>query len=136
MTWAAVKSAFKKLWVWCKRNWKFLVGLAIPAIICLLTRRSFDYSEINKRIQEDYQKEINVIEESHTLEKENSELARKKYAEAVAAIEKKYVEEEKKLSQTKKKEIKKVIEENIDNPDEITRRLAAITGFEIYIGGQ
>ena len=40
--------------------------------------------------------------------------------------------EEKELTQAKKKEIKKIIKENIDDPDEITRRLSQITGFEIH----
>ena len=133
MTWITVKSAFKKLWAWCKRNWKFLVGLAIPVVVCLLTRRSFDYGKINQRIQEDYQKEINVIEESHKMEKENNELATKKYAETIITIEEKYDLAKKELSQAKKKEIKKIIKENINDPDEITRRLATITGFEIHI---
>tara|TARA_B100001123_G_scaffold395251_3_gene476680 strand:- start:2111 stop:2518 length:408 start_codon:yes stop_codon:yes gene_type:complete len=132
MTWLAVKSATKKVWVWCKRNWKFIVGLAIPLVIGLLARRSFDYNKINERIQEDYRKEINVINESHKIEKENNELAHEKYRDAVKQIEEKFAAEEKELTQAKKKEIKKIIKENIDDPDEITRRLSQITGFEIH----
>jgi len=132
MTWLAVKSATKKAWAWCKRNWKFIVGLAIPLVIGLLARRSLDYSKISERIQEDYRKEINVIDESHKIEKENSELANEKYRDTIKQIEEQFAVEEKELTQAKKKEIKKIIKENISNPDEITRRLSQATGFEIH----
>ena len=122
----------KKAWVWMKRNWKFLIGLTIPLLIGLLARRHFNYSEIIGRINEDYEKEINVINESHRIEKEKKELANKRYNDIVVEIEKRYAEEEKELTLTKKREVKKVIEENANDPDEITRRLSEITGFQIH----
>jgi len=59
MTTFALKSTVKKIWAWCKRNWKFLVGLTIPLIICLLARRKFNYKEISDRIKEDYEFYLN-----------------------------------------------------------------------------
>ena len=135
MTWVATKLAAKKFWAWCKRNWKFIVGLAIPVVVWLLTRRSFNHTEVMDRIQEDYKKEINVIEESHKIEKEKKQLANEKYISTIKEIEENFTQEQKKLSSAKKKEIKKIIEENIDDPDEITKRLSAITGFEIHNNG-
>ena len=132
MTIFALKSTVKKLWAWCKRNWKFLVGLAIPFLICLLARRKFNYSEISDRIKEDYEKEIHIINESHEIEKSKKILAQKRYESTIAAIEKEYADREKKLSKSKKSEIKRVIEKNVEDPDEITRRIAKITGFEIH----
>ena len=122
----------KKAWAWMKRNWKFLVGLMIPLLIGLLARRHFNYSEVVDRINEDYEKEINVINESHKIEKEKKELANERYNVIVVEIEKRYAEEEKELTLTKKREVKKVIEENANDPDEITRRLSEITGFQIH----
>ena len=84
--------------------------MAIPIVVWLLTRRSFNYSDITDRIKEDYEKEIGVIEESHRIEKEKKEEAARKYEETIAKIEKKYNELEKKLTEKKKKEIKKIIE--------------------------
>jgi len=132
MTTFALKSTVKKIWAWCKRNWKFLVGLTIPLIICLLARRKFNYKEISDRIKEDYEKEIHVINESDEIEKSKKILAQKQYDATIAAIEKKYADREKKLSKAKKSEIKRVIEKNVEDPDEITRRIAKITGFEIH----
>ena len=42
------------------------------------------------------------------------------------------MESKKTLDKKKKKEIEKIILENSNNPDEITRRISEITGFEIY----
>ena len=132
MTTFVLKSTVKKSWAWCKRNWKFLIGLAIPLLICLLARRKFNYKEISDRIEKDYQKEIHVINESNEIEKNKKKLAQKRYESAIAAIEKEYADREKKLSKAKKSEIKRVIEKNVEDPDEITRRIAKITGFEIH----
>ena len=33
------KSFWLKIWAWCKVNWKFLVGLAIPIIVSIVMRR-------------------------------------------------------------------------------------------------
>ena len=133
MTTFALKSAVKKSWAWCKRNWKFLVGLAIPLLLCLLARRKFNYTEISDRIKEDYEKEIQVINESQAIEKDKKVIAQKRYESTIATIEKKFSNREKSLSKSKKNEIKRVIETNADDPDEITRRLAKITGFEIHL---
>jgi len=132
MTIFALKSAVKKSWAWCKRNWKFLIGLAIPLGLCLLARRKFNYKEISDRIEEDYKKEIHVINESHEIEKNKKALAEKRYEAAIADIKKEYADREKKLSKSKKAEIKRAIEKNADDPGEITRRLAKIAGFEIH----
>ena len=134
MTFLALKSTVKKSWAWCKHNWKFLVGLIIPFLVCLLARRKFNAKEISDRIKDDYEKEIQVINESHTMEKEKKAIAEKRYKFTVAAIEKKFSTREKSLSQSKKNEIKRIIEKNADDPNEITRRLAKITGFEIHVG--
>jgi len=133
MTIFALKSAVKKSWAWCKHNWKLLIGLAIPFIVCLLAQRKFNYTEISNRIKEDYEKEIQIINESQILEKEKKAQAEKRYKSTVAEIEKKFADREKSLSKSKKNEIKRVIEKNVDDPDEITRRLAKITGFEIHM---
>jgi len=135
MTWMALSSLVKKCWVWCKRNWKLFLGIAIPIIIWLVTRRDFNYSEITNRIKEDYEKEIGVIEESHRMELEKKDDAEKKYKETIAEIEKKYKDLEKQLTEKKKREVKKIIEKNMDNPDEITNKLAELTGFDIYSSG-
>ena len=132
MTWLAARLALRKAWAWCKKNWKFMAGLAVPIFLWVLTRRSFNNQETIKRIQEDYEKEINVIEESHKIEKEKRDLANEAYVAKIKEIEEKFSEEEKSLSLAKKRKIKKIIEENIGNPDEITRKLAEITGFEIH----
>ena len=33
------KAFWKKVWEWCKINWKFLLGISIPIIISILMRK-------------------------------------------------------------------------------------------------
>ena len=133
LTWLAVKKYFKKMWVWCKKYWQLLVGASIPVLLWILTRDSQKASEIIDRINEDHQKEIDAINRSHELEKHRREIARKRYNEIISKIEEKSVEELARLDKEKKDAIKKMLEENQDDPQKITNDLAEILGFEIVI---
>jgi aspartyl/asparaginyl-tRNA synthetase len=123
----------KKAWAWCKKYWQLFVGAAIPILIWIFTRKSDNLDEVLERVREDHKKEIDVIDESHAQEIAARDAALKKYSEVIGAVEKKYEEAKKELSEKKKKEIKKVIEGNIEDPDEITKRLSEITGFDIHV---
>ena len=133
MTWGAVRLAARKFGAWCKRNWKFMLGLSIPVIVWLLTRRSFNSGKIIDRIKSDYEREIGVIERTHKMEREKKEMANFRYLEAIQKIEEHYEEEQKKLSVSKKRQVKKIIEENAHDPDAITKALAALTGAKIHV---
>ena len=134
-SWLAVKSFFKKVWAWCRKYWQLLLGLLIPCLIWLLTvgRNSYKMREVLDRVQEDHKKEIDVINSSYEEEKKARELAEKRYEEAVREAEKKFAEENLKLTQKKKNEIKKIIDEHSSDPAEITRQLADKLGLQIVI---
>ena len=132
LTWLAVKAWFKKVGAWCKKHWQLLVGASIPIIIMLLTQRSTDLRKVLKRISDDYEKEIDVINSSHEQEIKAREEAALRYSETIAEVEKKYAEESIELDSKKRKQIEKILKEHADDPEEITRRIANLTGFEIY----
>jgi FMN phosphatase YigB (HAD superfamily) len=132
LTWISIKAFIKKISAWCKKYWQILVGAAVPIVLMLVFRKKGDLEKILNRARDDYEKEINVINSAHNKELEDREAARKLYAESIKEIEKRYTESKQTLDRNKKKEIEKIILENSNNPDEITRRIAEITGFEIY----
>ena len=51
------KSFWLKIWVWCKVNWKFLVGLAIPIAVSIIMRKG-RASEIFAKGQEAKAKQL------------------------------------------------------------------------------
>lgn len=128
-----LKTFFKKLWAWCKKNWKFLVGLSIPLIIGIVAGRSPGARKIISRIREDYKKEIDVIDKSHEKELLDRAAATEKYIEVIEKVEEKYKEEKKDLDNKKRDEVKKILRDHKDDPDEITKRLSELTGFSIHI---
>jgi hypothetical protein len=133
ITWLATKIALKKFWSWCKKYWQLFVGAAIPVLIWIFTRKSDNLDEVLERVREDHKKEIDVIDKAHAQEVAARDAALKKYSEVMVEVEKKYEEAQKALSEKKRKEIKKVIEGNIEDPNEITKRLSEITGFDIHV---
>ncbi len=133
ITWLAVKTFFKKVLVWCKKYWQILVGAAIPVVIWLLTRKSDNLDEVLQRIKEDHDKEIDIINKSHDKEIELREKALKDHEERLKVIEEEHAKAEVELSNKKKKQIDKIVRENQESPEEITKRIAEITGLEIHV---
>lgn len=133
ITWLAVKTFFKKSIAWCKKYWQILVGASIPVIIWLLTRKSDNLDEVLKRVRDDHEKEINIINKSHDMEIELREKALSDHNARLAVIEEEHAKAEVELSARKKKKIDKIIRDNKESPEEITRRIADLTGLEIHI---
>jgi len=132
LTWIAFKTRFKKGWLWCKKNWKFFVGLLTATLIFVLTRKSVNFSKILSRVREDHKKEIDIIDKSHDLEISKREEVQKRYFEIIEELEAKYRESEKELDKKKQKEIKRLLDEYSDDPEELTSKIAELTGFSIH----
>ena len=132
LTWIAVKTRFKKACSWCKKNWKFFAGLVTAGLILVLTRKSVNFSKILSRVREDHEKEIDIIDRSHDLEISEREAAQKRYFEIIEELEEKYREAEKNLDKKKQKEIKRLLDKYNDDPEELTKRIAELTGFSIH----
>jgi len=133
LIWLSIKARLRKTYAWCKKYWQILVGAAIPIILMIIFKKNNEAGKILDRARDDYKKEIDVINKSHNKEIEDIEVARKIYLKSLKEIEEKYIDAKESLDDKKKKEIEKVILENVNNPDEITRRISEITGFEIHV---
>jgi len=131
ITWLAVKTFLKKVAAWCKKYWQILVGASIPIVIWLLTRDSSEVDKVLENARENHKKEIDMINNSHNEEIEKRDAAQQKYFQIIKSIEKKYKEDQKDLDVAKQKEIKRILDQHKDNPDEITRRISELTGFSL-----
>lgn len=133
LTWMSVKLFFKRAWVWCKKYWQFLVGASIPIIIWALTRDSSKLDEVVTRIKKDHEKEKDIINKAHEDEIAARESALKEHKDRLAKIEREHEEARVGLTAQKKKKIEKIIKENKDDPDEITRRISDLTGISVHV---
>ncbi len=133
VTWMSVKIFFKKAWAWCKKYWQFLVGASIPIIIWALTRDSSKLDEVVARIKKDHEKEKEIINKAHEDEIAAREKALKDHQDRLDKVERDHQDAQVELSSKKKKKIEKIIKENKDDPDEITRRIADLTGISVHV---
>ena len=134
LTWLAVKTFLKKVAAWCKKYWQILVGASIPLVIWLLTMKSDNLDKVLERVREDHEKELDTINRSHEDEIRLRDDALTRFKDRLSQVEQAFVDANAELSKKKKKQVEDVLKRHDSDPDEITRRLAEITGFDVHVG--
>jgi len=130
--WISTSSWLKKVWAWCKKNWKIFVGMAIPIIIMLISRNGVDLKKVLDRTREDYDKEIKAIEDSKIKELEKRDASRRQYFSTVDEIKKRYEERRSELEDSKVQEVEELLQKYADDPKALTEKIRSLTGFSIY----
>jgi len=131
MSWLSIKAALLRAWSWCKKYWQLLVGLAVPVVIWIITRDRSNVSEVVDRVNEGHKAEVDAIDRSHEVEQELVQQAQQRYEERVGEIEAEHEAEQIELDQTKRRRIRQIVKRYGDKPDEITRRISALTGIPV-----
>jgi len=138
MPWhATVKAWLPKAWAWCKKNWKLLVGIAIPIFIGLLLRRRADAEQMRdtiEHIQDSHRREVAAIDESHRIEAEKVQAAQARRDATVADVEAQATAASVNLSERKKSEIRALVKKHENDPEALTRELSRTTGIAIWTG--
>ena len=129
----ATKLFLKKAWAWLKRYWFAPFIVVYTLVLWFVFDKKNAAYEILKVRNENYEKEISILNESHRKEIEKRDKILQEYTSIVDEIEKKYREDSRTLTDKKKKEIKKIVESNINNPEEIAKRISEEYGF-LYVG--
>ena len=121
----------KKSWAWIKVNGHVVFIAALGILALVLGRKSVDLSKVMDERKKAYEEEVNSLKASHEKELQDRDIAVKRYKSAIKQVEDKYKSESKKLDAGKKKRIKELIQNNGEDPEEITRQIADLTGFTI-----
>ena len=82
--------------------------------------------EISK---DSYKKQIDVLNEAHTSELKKRDEIIKKYNKTIDQIEARHVAGSRELDAHKKRRVKKLIEENHEDPEHLTRLLSLTFGI-------
>ena len=131
MTWLTTKIFFKKTWVFLKTYWYIPVFLIWTVILYFVFKRDTNsISGILKEATKNYKKQIEVINESHEEEIKKRDEIINKYKDTLIKIENEYAKKNMLLKEKEKKEIRKLAEEYINDPETYTRKIAARFGFE------
>ena len=121
-----IKKFFLKFW-----GYFVIVGIAIVICLFLFKKNSDDSLTFVKRIQDSHNKELEELNKIRIEELLSYKDNEKKYKEQLISVEEKHEESKKIFSENKKEEVIKIIKKYNDKPEELTRKLAEITGFKI-----
>ena len=130
MTLLATKKAFKKIWVWVKHNWYVPAVIAYTLFLWLILRKRNEAEAVLAIRDSSYKAQIETINKAHKEEIQKRDEILKKYAVIIRELEEKYKENQEKLDNKKKNEVKKLVEEFNDNPDGLAKMLAEKYGID------
>ncbi len=125
-----IKTFSKKAWVWLKHNWKVPAILLYTIVLWLFFRRKDAAYQVLEERNKSYKKQIDAINEIHNEEIDKRNKILEKYNGILKDLEKQYEKDNLELDKNKKKEIKKLVEEYNEKPDELAKLLAEKYGLE------
>jgi len=121
-----IKKFFLKFW-----GYFVIAGIAIVICLFLFKKNSDDSLTFVKRIQDSHNKELEELNKIRIEELLSYKDNEKKYKEQLISVEEKHEESKKIFSENKKEEVIKITKKYNDKPEELTKKLAEITGFKI-----
>lgn len=130
LTWLTVKASLKKTWVWLKHNWYVPAVIVYTIILWLLFRNKSKALEVLEIRSESYKDQIRAIEDTYREEVDKRDEILKRYNEILSNLEKEYEEKNMLLDRKKKEEVKKIVTEYNDSPDDLAKILAERYGLE------
>ena len=133
MSWLATKTAFKKVWIWCKHNWKIVALVVYTVLLYLLFSKN---ARNAKKMLEDqraaHKAELEALEKAYQEQLQKKDENLKKYKETLEAIEKKLEDESKKITEQQKQRVKQIIEETKNDPNKLAELIKEEFGFDIW----
>ena len=130
LTLLTLKSTLKKTWTWLRHNWYVPAVVVYTLVLWFLFRNKTKALEVLEIRSKSYESQIKTIEEAHKKEIEARDQILKNYDNVLTQLEKDYEEKNMKLDTKKKKEIKKIVKEFNDRPDDLAKILAERYGID------
>ena len=130
LTLLTLKSTLKKTWTWLRHNWYVPAVIVYTLVLWFLFKNKAGALKVLEIRSKSYESQIKTIEEAHKKELEARDQILKNYDNVLTQLEKEYEEKNMKLDTKKKKEIKKIVKEFNDRPDDLAKILAERYGIE------
>ena len=118
------------MWTWLKHNWYVPAVIVYTLTLWFLFRNKTKALEVLEIRSKSYQNQIKTIEDTHKKEIQTRDQILKNYNNILSQLEKDYKEKNMKLDKKKKQEIKKIVKEFNDRPDDLAKTLAEKFGLE------
>ena len=130
LTLLTLKSTLKKTWTWLRHNWYVPAVIIYTLVLWFLFKNKAGALKVLEIRSKSYESQIKTIEEAHKKEIEATDQILKNYDNVLTQLEKDYEEKNMKLDTKKKKEIKKIVKEFNDRPDDLAKILAERYGID------
>ena len=130
LTLLTLKSTLKKTWTWLRHNWYVPAVIIYTLVLWFLFKNKAGALKVLEIRSKSYESQIKTIEEAHKKEIEARDQILKNYDNVLTQLEKEYEEKNMKLDTKKKKEIKKIVKEFNDRPDDLAKILAERYGID------
>jgi len=130
LVWLTIKKLLKKAWTWLKHNWKAPAIVLYTIVLWLFLRRKGDAEKVLQIRSDSYKEQIDTINKAHQEEIQKRDEILEKYLEVVDTLEKNHSAEKEELDNKKKKEVKEIVKEYYNKPDELAKKISDKFGFE------
>jgi len=131
MTWLAVKTFFKKSWLFFKTYWYIPLLLSWAIIAWLLLRSSStNIMDVLYSAEKSYRDQIEILNESHEREIQKRDEVLKRYEKTIKQLEEDRKRKNEELTTKEKKRVKELAEKHKDDPEAFAREIADKFGFE------
>ena len=130
LTLLTLKSTLKKTWTWLRHNWYVPAVIIYTLVLWFLFKNKAGALKVLEVRSKSYENQIKTIEEAHKKEIEARDQILKNYDNVLTQLEKDYEEKKMKLDTKKKKEIKKIVKEFNDRPDDLAKILSERYGID------
>ena len=130
LTLLTLKSTLKKTWTWLRHNWYVPAVIIYTLVLWFLFKNKAGALKVLEIRSKSYESQIKTIENAHKKEIEARDQILKNYDNVLTQLEKDYEEKNMKLDTKKKKEIKKIVKEFNDRPDDLAKILAERYGID------
>ena len=125
-----IKKVCKKTWVWIKHNWYVPAVLVYTLFLWIIMRKKNEAAALVEIRDSSYKAQIETLNKAHKEEIKKRDEILKKYSVIIKELEKKFKENQEKLDNRKKKEVKKIVKDFQDDPDGLAKMLAEKYGIE------
>jgi len=114
----------KLAWIWLKQNWKAPVLVLWSVIIWALSRKNAEaVLDVLEAKKESYDKQVVTLKENHKKELSERDKLIKQYHDTIEELEKTHMEKSIALTSTKKRKVRKIIEETRDDSDAVKEKI-------------
>tara|TARA_Y100000593_G_scaffold41642_1_gene79854 strand:- start:3219 stop:3623 length:405 start_codon:yes stop_codon:yes gene_type:complete len=120
-----VKLAWEKVKLWCFHNWRILVIVGAIALAYILGGKKVKALQVQLQMaRELYKKELDAVENASDKKTEMQTEANIKYKRALEIAHKTAMDSDDHIQLIKAERVRRLVEENKDNPEAIDRILA------------